>query len=257
MKSVFLKFSLLFFSSTCLLSCISSKKNQTTTEQINYPDGVWELASIHSVQNINDEFPDQLPTLIFDINEPLKAFGNDGCSKYRANFLFKSKNKIQIKTEVIEKAVCENINSDLYLNTLKQANSINLSENILKINTQTDTLKFYKVSLEGKWFLTKINTVKKKVADLYPYKKPFINIDIRNNSIKGFTACNSINATMLLHQKNISFSEINSTKMFCDQTDTKELTAALVKVTDYELKGTNLILLEKNKIILEFKRQYE
>ena len=258
MKNIFFKTSILLVTSVLFFSCASKNGDKNIKETIIYPDGIWELAEITSVKNINNEFPNKLPTLIFENNNNFKAFGNDGCNRYDINLSIKSKNKIKISSEInTTKMFCNDVNSELYLKTLTEANSYHLSKNILKINTQTDTLKFYKVSLDGKWFLSKINTTKKKFDDLYPYKKPFITIDINSNQISGFTACNSINANILIFQNTMKFDNVTSTKMFCDGTGEKELTNALTKVTNFELKGTKLILLEKNKIILEFKRQYE
>ena len=52
----------------------------------------------------------------------------------------------------------------------------------------------------------------------------------------------------------MSFKHVLTTKMFCDGTGEKDFTDALARTTNYELKGTRLLLLENDKIIMEFKR---
>lgn len=261
MKTFFLKLSFLLIFSIFLMNCATKKGVQTKDTQINLPNGVWELASISSVNNLEKEFPDQLPTLIFenaDDSKNIKVFGNDGCNNYQANFIIKKNAILEVKPEIATtRMLCNKVNSALYLKILTEANSYELDENILKLNSPTDTLKLYRVSLNGKWFLNKLNTTKKKLDDLYPYKKPFINIDINSNQITGYTACNSINAQVLIFQNTMKFNHVSSTKMFCDGTGEKDFTNALEKVTHYELKGTRLILFNNNKAIMEFIKQYE
>jgi len=258
MRNIFIKSSLIIISTLSLYSCSSLKKEKKQAEETVTLNGVWELASISSVANIDKEFPDKLPNLLFDNKEGLIGFGNDGCNQYRANFSIKKNNTLEVSSEVSNtRMFCDKVNSALYLKNLSEANSFEISENILKLNTPTDTLKFYKVSLEGKWVLDKLNTVKAKVNDLYPYKKPFINININSNQITGNTACNSITANFLIFENKMSFKHIISTKMFCEGSGEKDFTDALGKVKKYEIKGTRLILSNDKKVIMEFKRDYE
>lgn len=242
-----------------MVSCALKKENKIKEDAILYPSGVWELSEISSIKKINKEFPNQLPTLIFEKTDSnLKAFGNDGCNNYEVDLTVKQNNILEIHSEISStKILCNKVNNQLYLNNLKAVKSFELSENILKLHTTTDTLKFYRISLNGKWFLNKLYTTKKKIDDLYPYKKPFINIDINSNQISGFTACNSITANILIFQNTMQFNHIISTKMFCDGTGEKELTEALSKITNFELKGTKLLLSQKDKVIMEFIKKYE
>lgn len=258
MKTIFLRTSLLLITFSLLINCTSQKHNKNYDNKISFPSGVWELADISSLKNIEKEFPNQLPTLIFEKNNDLIFFGNDGCNNYQADFVIRKNHFLKVKSTIeTTKMLCNKVNNQLYLKNLSEVNSFDSSENILKLNTVTDTLKFYRVSLNGKWYLNKLNTTKKKLDDLFPYKKPFINIDINSNHISGFTACNSVNANILIFQNTMKFNHVTSTKMFCDGTGEKDFTNALEKVTNYELKGTRLILFEDNKIIMEFIKRYE
>jgi len=61
----------------------------------------------------------------------------------------------------------------------------------------------------------------------------------------------------LMFQNTMKFNHITSTKMFCDGVNEKVFTDALEKVTHYKLEGTRLVLLEKEKKIMELVQQYE
>lgn len=255
MKKLLLKTSLILATTILFVSCASKKE---ITEQITKLNGSWQIASITGVKNLDKVFPEQLPTLTFESNEKTMAYGNDGCNNYRTEIIVKKDNQLEVSKNIASTMMaCDKVKSVLYMEKFSNANSFSISENVLKLHTPTDTLKFYKISLEGKWTLDKMNTVKKKVSEIYPYKKPFINININSNQITGNTACNNITANFLIYQNTMSFKHVLTTKMFCEGNDEKNFTDALARTTHYELQGTRLILLENKKIILEFKREFE
>lgn len=90
---------------------------------------------------------------------------------------------------------------------------------------------------------------------MYPYKKPFINLDIFSTKFTGNTACNMMSGKVTMFQNTIKFEHIVQTEMFCDGLNEKIFSDALLKVTHFKLEGTKLVMLQKDKKILEFIRE--
>ncbi|HLV51428.1 MAG TPA: META domain-containing protein, partial [Flavobacterium sp.] len=62
---------------------------------------------------------------------------------------------------------------------------------------------------------------------------------------------------LLMYQNTMKFNHITTTKMSCKDVNEKVFIDALARVTHYKLDGTRLILLEKDKKIMELIQQYE
>lgn len=249
------KFILLFLSGVLLTACAAKKEIKEDQSLLN---GTWELAKADYSKNLTKDYPEGLPTLTFDSSDNLSIYGYDGCNRINTKATLKKDNAIVIAPEVMSTMMaCQKVKSQEYVKALTTATTYDLKNNVLVLKSDAGELTFYKVSLNGNWYLDKIYVGKVKAADLYPYKKPFIKIDINQPTFTGNSACNAINGQLLMFQNTMKFNHITSTKMFCDGVNEKVFTDALAKVTHYKLEGTRLILLEKEKKIMELVQQYE
>lgn len=251
MKKIFL----LFTVATIIISCAAKKEMKEDQTLLN---GTWELAGASFSKDLTKDFKEGLPTLTFDNAENLSVYGYDGCNRINGKAVLQKNQEISFPNDFISTMMaCNKVKSDDYKKALTQTTSYNLKNNVLVLRSETGVMKFHKVTLNGNWYLDKIYVGKIKAADLYPYKKPFIKIDINQPVFSGNSACNAINGQLLMFQNTMKFNHITSTKMFCDGVNEKVFTDALEKVTHYKLEGTRLVLLQKEKKIMELVQQYE
>ena len=84
--------------------------------------------------------------------------------------------------------------------------------------------------------------------------KAFIRFDKEKGSAGGNGSCNSFGSSTTINGNNISFRNIFSTKMYCDQIQQIEnkFLGSLEKVTRFEIKGKSLILYRDKDLLLEF-----
>lgn len=251
MKKIFL----LLTAATLIVSCAAKKEIKEDQTVLN---GNWELASASFSKDLAKDFKEGLPTLTFESTEDLTVYGYDGCNRINGKAVLKKNKEISFPADFISTMMaCNKVKSDDYKKALIQATSYEIKNNVLTLKSENGELKFHKVALNGNWYLDKIYVGKIKAADLYPYKKPFIKIDINQPVFSGNTACNAINGQLLMFQNTMKFNHIITTEMFCDGVNEKVFINALEKVTHYKLEGTRLILLEKDKKIMELVQQYE
>ncbi len=251
MKKIFLFLAL----TSLIVSCAAKKEIKEDQTLLN---GTWELAAASFSKDLTKDFKEGLPTLTFDNSEDLAVYGYDGCNRINTKAVLKKNQEIGFSDKLISTMMaCNKVKSNDFQNALTQVKLYDLKNNVLILKSETAEMKFHKVTLNGNWYLDKIYVGKIKAADLYPYKKPFIKIDINQPVFSGNTACNAINGQLLMYQNTMKFNHITSTKMFCDGVNEKVFTDALGKVTHFKLEETRLILLEKEKKIMELVQQYE
>ncbi|MBA5793827.1 META domain-containing protein [Flavobacterium sp. xlx-214] len=249
------KFLSIVTAAVLVTACAAKKEIKEDQTLLN---GNWELAKASYSKDIAKDYPEGLPTLTFDSSDNLSVFGYDGCNRINTKATLKKDNQIAIAQEVASTMMaCKKVKSTEYVNALTNSTTYSLKNNVLVLKNENTELTFYKVTLNGNWYLDKIYVGKIKAADLFPYKKPFIKIDINQPVFSGNSACNAINGQLLMFQNTMKFNHITSTKMFCDGVNEKVFTDALEKVTHYKLEGARLILLEKDKKIMELIQQYE
>ena len=107
--------------------------------------------------------------------------------------------------------------------------------------------------LAGKWLLTEINM--QKLPREHEYVTPFIEFDAENNKIVGNASCNGLMGEVLNEGKNIRFTHIGLTRMFCvNETIEAEFTKALEQITAYEITGNTLKLFSGNQVKMVFTR---
>lgn len=128
-------------------------------------------------------------------------------------------------------------------------------------NSKTDMTNGYQkpgdtiVTLDThKWYLTTIYKPDGYTQVLI--RKAFISFQTDNGKIGGNGSCNSFGGKLTIDGKNLSFGNIFSTKMYCDDVQSIEddFFRELQKVTRYEIKGKNLLLFNGDKLLLEFEQ---
>ena len=121
-------------------------------------------------------------------------------------------------------------------------------------NPQQDAIVEISSLDTNKWYLIKIyqDTDKLEVTG----RKAFIRFNEAKSSAGGNGSCNSFGSTMKLDGNKISFSNIFSTKMYCEQVQAIEdsFFEKLGKITRYEIEGNSLLLFEGDKKTIEFER---
>lgn len=244
--------------SLLLLTVVGCKSKQVQSTQEISLMGTWELAEQSQLTNLEKAFPQGRPTLTFEKDKDWLVYGFDGCNKIRTTVSVKKKNQIKVDDKVAATMMACQQTKDFDFTTLfTSATRYSLSENVLILESDKGKLTFHRVALNGKWMLNKVFFGNIKAKDLYPYKKPFITIDINSTTMTGNTACNNVSGQILIYQNTMKFNHLLTTKMFCDGVNEKLFTDALARTTHYKLEGTRLTLLENQKPILELVRQFE
>ena len=82
----------------------------------------------------------------------------------------------------------------------------------------------------------------------------FIRFDKEKGSAGGNGSCNSFGSTATINGNEVSFKNIFSTKMYCEQVQQIEnkFLGSLEKVTRYEIKSRSLFLYSDKDLLLEF-----
>jgi heat shock protein HslJ len=119
-----------------------------------------------------------------------------------------------------------------------------------------ETMKTTTPLFDTKWSLKKIYTggVVQSVET-----KAFIRFDKDKGSAGGNGSCNSFGSTATVNENEVSFNNIFSTKMYCEQVQQIEnkYLGNLGKVTRYEIKDKNLLLYADKELMLEFSVEEE
>lgn len=105
-----------------------------------------------------------------------------------------------------------------------------------------------------KWNLKKIHT-EAKTEEVNT--KAFIKFNQEKGSAGGNGSCNSFGSSVAVSENKVSFSNIFSTKMFCEgvQDTENSYLAQLAKVTRFEIKSKTLLLYMDKDLLLEFKAE--
>ncbi|MCE1164211.1 MAG: META domain-containing protein [Bacteroidetes bacterium] len=109
-----------------------------------------------------------------------------------------------------------------------------------------------KMQINDIWVLVKTGT--KDVVKVTGRPQPMIEIHISEGRFIGNTGCNEMSGNVEVGDKTIKFSEITSTKMFCDDSPETEYLAALKKVDNWEYGKLTLYLKSGNDVLLTFKK---
>src|SRR5512139_2319717 len=83
---------------------------------------------------------------------------------------------------------------------------------------------------------------------------PTIEIYLAEERFSGNTGCNNMSGKLTVDGSSISFSDIVTTKMFCDGVDETSFLTDLEKANKYKIEKMRLYLFEDEKEILVFKK---
>ena len=109
---------------------------------------------------------------------------------------------------------------------------------------------------DTKWSLKKIyDGAKEETVNT----KAFIRFDKEKNSAGGNGSCNSFGSSATISGNELSFKNIFSTKMYCEQVQQIEnkFLGSLEKITRFEIKDKSLFLYTGKELILEFEATNE
>jgi len=102
-----------------------------------------------------------------------------------------------------------------------------------------------------KWVLKKIyNNGKEETVNT----KAFIRFDREKGSAGGNGSCNSFGSNATITGQEVSFKNIFSTKMYCEQVQQIEnnFLGSLEKINRYEIKDDSLFLYRDKQLLLQF-----
>jgi len=122
---------------------------------------------------------------------------------------------------------------------------------LLSCNSSKETMKATTPLYNTKWFLKKIYTGH---ALQMVETKAFIRFDQAKSSAGGNGSCNSFGSTAAINGNEVSFKNVFSTKMYCEQVQQIEnnFLGSLEKINRYEIKDKSLFMYRDKELLLEF-----
>ena len=118
-------------------------------------------------------------------------------------------------------------------------------------NSAKETMQSTTPLYNTKWSLKKIHS---NGNEEIVNTKAFIRFDKEKGSAGGNGSCNSFGSTATINGDKVSFKNVFSTKMYCEQIQQVEnkFLGSLEKVTRYEIKDKSLLLYSDKILLLEF-----
>ena len=123
-------------------------------------------------------------------------------------------------------------------------------------NSAKETMQSATPLYNIKWSLKKIyNNGNEEIVNT----KAFIRFDKEKGSAGGNGSCNNFGSTPTINGNEVSFRNVFSTKMYCEQVQQIEnkFLGSLEKVTRYDIKDKSLFLYSDQDPLLEFIAQEE
>ena len=102
-----------------------------------------------------------------------------------------------------------------------------------------------------KWEMVYMNGIQMDTV-VYESNKPFIEIDITNNTISGNSGCNGFKSTCQLQSNRLTIGMIMSTKKFCMDIPETEFFNCLKSVNSFQVMHDTLILQNDTLAIMKF-----
>ena len=114
-----------------------------------------------------------------------------------------------------------------------------------------ETMKTTTPLFDTKWSLKKIYSDGKEES---VNTKAFIRFDKEKGSAGGNGSCNSFGSTAAINGNEVSFKNVFSTKMYCEQVQQIEnnFLGSLEKINRYEIKDKSLFMYRDKELLLEF-----
>ena len=123
-------------------------------------------------------------------------------------------------------------------------------------NSAKETMQSTTPLYNTKWSLKKIHS---NGNEEIINTKAFIRFDKEKGSAGGSGSCNSFGSSVSINGNEVSFKNVFSTKMYCEQVQQMEnkFLGSLEKVTRYDIKDKSLLLYSDKNLLLEFIAQEE
>ncbi len=131
-------------------------------------------------------------------------------------------------------------------------------ENIVAKSQKTQTDIVEKNTIDGYWILEKIDD---KIFDIdkiigFDQDQPTMIINLKEETVKGFSGCNSYGGKIQNNVFNISFSKITATEMGCNINDWEtNYFNRLSEIQKFEFIGKDLKVFGKNGETMQFKKR--
>ena len=212
--------------------------------------GQWLLVSMADENGAGVSLPEKFEIRMNFTGSALNVLScNNISGKYSAG-----KTTIKITLGITTAKHCPELDKQqLFNKLLKMANKFSAKNDELFLSGKNNksVLKFDKivenktVAFNGKWQLVSMKLEKEKIIELP--EKP-ITLNINQDEIGGNGGCNSYGGSIIQTTKTVKFSDIFSTKMWCDNSPIEnQYFAALGKSVNYEIKNGQLILTDAKK----------
>lgn len=207
--------------------------------------GEWKIVTITNGQEGNVQFDEAANTITFEKNRFYASVCNNIGGTYSIN-----KNQLKTSRVLTTLMACPDMTTERFVTTVfNKITYFSLKSNILTLTDQRkriilklEKVKKEKPSLFGSWQLNSFESDKKVFSWT---NEVFLNVE--KDKIGGNGGCNSYGGNVAVKSNTIKFSNIFSTKMFCEGSIENQYFAALEKVTNFQLKNSQLILSDKTK----------
>lgn len=211
--------------------------------------GEWTLVSMKDENGAEISLPQKYGMGINFVSPAVYVRScNSMSGKYSAG-----KKSIKISKIITTLKACQEAEKEqAFSSLLRSANSYSIKKGELTLfgKNNKSALMFKRkvdekaVSIIGKWQLVSMTRDGKSL----PLIGKAITLNIDKNKIGGNGGCNSYGGSFSQKGKEVTFSEIFSTKMWCDNSPTENLYfQTLEESVNYELKNGQLILTDEKK----------
>lgn len=112
------------------------------------------------------------------------------------------------------------------------------------------------LDLSGNWILNHISKESGTTLDKgFPSKKPTLTLESVSKKMTGNTGCNQMFGSFTTQQNKLSFKDVGSTKMYCQEVKENEYLQMISKVDSYKIENNQLILMDSdNKVLLKYSK---
>ena len=101
------------------------------------------------------------------------------------------------------------------------------------------------------WVLKELNGKNLTVSD-YPREAPRMELNTKEGKVLGNSGCNNFFGSFSSQGEKITFSDLGSTKMFCEKSVETEFFEALAKAQRFQVKDLHLLLYKDEVLIASF-----
>lgn len=209
--------------------------------------GEWKIISIADAKKGNVPLDKAANTITFEKNR----FYGTICNNFSGNYT-RSKNKLKTSQMITTLMACSDIKNEHLVTSVfdKQTyfsvdnNVLTLSDQKRQITLRLEKVKKKPVSIFDKW---QLNSLRLDGKEFSWDSKQEVFLNIEKDKIGGNGGCNSYGGNIAIKGNTVKFSNIFSTKMFCEGSVENQYFAALEKVTSIELQKGQLMLMDKRK----------